>query len=223
MKLFLRYDFIFTFLVVITMLILSYWQFDKAIKSKENNQYKIYSIKESIINNNLVHGQRYYVKSNIKNKPTWLLDNRHYKHQKGYEALSIVDIQDKQYLINMGWVKERIKNNLSINIENKYFIIKNKDIKGFTLANKDNNYNKEKNTLQYIDIKELNDTFKLNLQPEIMIAQENIHPFSANYSSHVISSNKHLSYSIQWILLSISLIVVFYFSNYKNREEINAS
>jgi len=91
--------------------------------------------------------------------------------------------------------------------------------KGFVLAEQPNSYQEWPTVVQYIDIAALEKTLGYALEPMVIILDENknsgLHrkPVKLN-----MKSEKHIGYAIQWFLMAIVLLGIYFIVNTSSTE-----
>lgn len=141
----------------------------------------------------------------------FLLDNRAYQSQQGYEVLSLFQLDSGQYvLINRGWIDKKKIAETSLATKNtqprgKLYEPK----KGYTIgeAITDTSENWPKISL-YMDVESFAKKLALPVSPLILVLDaENANSFQRVWTPVVVPPERHYAYAMQWYGLSIVLMV----------------
>lgn len=160
--------------------------------------------------------QKIRLKGDWMGNQVFLMDNRIYNGQPGYEVFSPFRLANDNtvLLINRGWLAQTATNTLSINspvnnaVSGQLYIPK----KGFTLGPAyiapPNTHAEFPITIQYFDASALSQAIGIELQP-VAVALDEDHPdaFKKIWRAQVMTSSRHFGYAVQWWGLAITLFI----------------
>lgn len=167
------------------------------------------------------------IKGHYDNNHVFLLDNKFYKHQIGYEVLTpfIIKNNNKLILINRGWISrdnnkypippiipkaiggEQIVSGIIYTPPKKPFLLKK------TSLEKNNNWPL---VTQAIEIKNFEEKLKKNIYPAIIwLDKNNKNCFSCDWKPVVILAEQHRAYAVQWFALALTLFIICIILNIK--------
>ena len=225
---FLMSGFVIFFLPV--LLFLGYWQITRGYEKQE--MWERFTLNKSlpplaeseILDLNIKNLNYRNVTITGKYMPrTFLLDNRIYKNQSGYEVFTaFVSRNQKVYLINRGWIdKNRIESikapGESLQIEGVYspFVRFGLDLSNnppgnkFPLIVQELTYEKVSNLL----------TKDIELEYSVIqlsaASQGSLEPI---WKPSVFKASKHWAYAAQWLGLALALIYLFVYFGYKEKK-----
>ena len=143
----------------------------------------------------------------------------------GFHVLTPIRLSNgKNILINRGWVpreKKAPSTRVEANILNKTEVtgIINPGFKKGAFSPKND---ATKNVWLYIDFDEMSSAINLELEEFVIDANENGEGgFPIGSQTRVNLPNDHLQYSVTWYLLSITLVMVWFFWNKKRQDKNN--
>lgn len=149
---------------------------------------------------------------------TFLLDNRIYQGQSGYEVLQPFQLSGGSVmLVNLGWIdKNRIEKKgiedvvsaadspASEKVSGQLYLPK----RGFTLGVAYTNETSWPKIIQYFDREALSKALGVNLQPAVVVQESNPNRrLTRIWSPYVISALHHFGYAVQWWGLAFLLII----------------
>jgi surfeit locus 1 family protein len=165
------------------------------------------------------------------NNHQFLLDNRVYQGQAGYEVYSLFnDESGTTLLVNRGWVKQpRTREQLpDITVDDARTVLtgllSTTPGKGLVLADNLHKADQWPVVLQYMDLAEIASLANVGLYDMVMWADE-----TAGYSYQRVlpvlsyDSAKNTGYAFQWYALSLALIIIYIVVNTKRVESNNES
>jgi surfeit locus 1 family protein len=179
----------------------------------------------------LLHVTPIKTKGHYDNNHVFLLDNKFYKHQIGYEVLTPFIINNnKLILVNRGWIArdankyplppvipeaiseatigEQIISGILYKPPEKPFLLKKT-----LLLN--NNWPL---VIQAIEIKNLQEKLKKNIYPVIIwLDKNNKNCFSCDWHPVVMPPEQHRAYAIQWFALALTLFIICIILNINNK------
>jgi surfeit locus 1 family protein len=216
----LRHKFIFSifvFLFISTFVVLGSWQLIRLNwKLELINQIEV-SLKNDPVNL-LDHTPTNYLR--IKTTGTIDFDKQIYlynlneKGQPGFDIVSPIIIENKNFLLNRGWIPFNEKENDKINI------LASPNITGTLKKQLKANRFKPKNNIQD------NYWFTLNRKDIFQYMEKNFSPFVIYLDSNLDMpkvktitakiSNNHKKYAITWFSLAISILVFYLYFRRKN-------
>ena len=216
----MKHKFLFTVFVsffIIILLSLGTWQLVRLNwKIKLINQIES-SLKNEPINLSNIPLKNYLkvkTKGSINYEYQIYLYNLNEKGEPGFEVVSPLTIDDKNYLLNRGWIPFDKKNNKIINKvdENNIFGILKKQTKA--------NIFKPKNDISgnYWFTLNRDDIFKFTGQkfsPYIIyLSNKSELPKPKLVTANI--SNNHKKYAITWFLLAVSILLIYLYFRKKN-------
>ena len=220
---------IITFVLLPCLIMLGVWQLHRAAEKQNiKNTYQLRSQSPALDLNHLQTlsvDQKYYpvtATGSFDNQHQFLLDNKIYNHQPGYQVLTPLILSDQRaVLVNRGWVAQgRSRSQLPIlqPISSQvavqgtiYEIPKN----NFVLNNslQDASWPKR---IQAIDFAQLTKLSGLNLMPIVILLDANQNNgFVREWSPVNLNVNIHYGYAVQWFALALTLFVLFIIVNTK--------
>lgn len=195
------------------------WQINRGLSkdnvlSLVNNKHKDYpQLSELPENSSSANYQQATLAGQWYDKQFFLLDNRIYKGQAGYEVLTPFQLPDNQHLlINRGWIPRSQTDNIplpeSAELTGTLYLPK----KGYTIGEAihsdqliDNIWPK---TSLYMDPAAFSAALKQPLSPLILVLDET-HPDSLIriWKPVVIEPERHYAYALQWYGLAVVFII----------------
>lgn len=156
----------------------------------------------------------------------FLLDNQHYQHQFGYDALSAFVLQDGSVvMVDRGWIlgesSRRVfpsyttpKQQLTVNGA-AYFPSKNQWLLGPSLEKKANNVT----ILESIDAKLLSHILQKKVYPFIIrLDKQDAYGFVREWEIVSMPPQRHLGYALQWFAMALVILIIFLALNLKKQK-----
>ncbi|MDC0427405.1 SURF1 family protein [Candidatus Pelagibacter sp.] len=208
---------IFVFFFISIFLALGSWQLVRLNWKLDLIEQIQSSLKEEPINiNNTVLKNYYRIKAigkiNFENQI--YLYNLNEKGEPGFEVINPVEINNKNYLLNRGWIPFNKKNDKEINIidENNIVGVLRKQIKANMFKPKNDISNNYWFTLNRED---LYDFTGEKFSPYIIyLSSKNEFPKTKLITANI--SNNHKKYAITWFSLAISILLIYLYFRKKN-------
>jgi surfeit locus 1 family protein len=208
---------IFVFFFISIFLVLGSWQLVRLNWKLGLIEQIQSSLKEEPINiNNTVLKNYLRIKAigkiNFENQI--YLYNLNEKGEPGFEVINPVEINDKNYLLNRGWIPFNKKNDKEINIidENNIVGVLRKQIKANMFKPKNDISNNYWFTLNRED---LYDFTGEKFSPYIIyLSSKNEFPKTKLITANI--SNNHKKYAITWFSLAISILLIYLYFRKKN-------
>ena len=208
---------IFVFFFISIFLALGSWQLVRLNWKLDLIEQIQSSLKEEPINiNNIVLKNYLRIKAigkiNFENQI--YLYNLNEKGEPGFEVINPVEINNKNYLLNRGWIPFNKKNDKEINIidENNIVGVLRKQIKANMFKPKNDISNNYWFTLNRED---LYDFTGEKFSPYIIyLSSKNEFPKTKLITANI--SNNHKKYAITWFSLAISILLIYLYFRKKN-------
>ncbi len=208
---------IFVFFFISIFLVLGSWQLVRLNWKLDLIEQIQSSLKEEPINiNNTVLKNYLRIKAigkiNFENQI--YLYNLNEKGEPGFEVINPVEINNKNYLLNRGWIPFNKKNDKEINIidENNIVGVLRKQIKANMFKPKNDISNNYWFTLNRED---LYDFTGEKFSPYIIyLSSKNEFPKTKLITANI--SNNHKKYAITWFSLAISILLIYLYFRKKN-------
>ena len=208
---------IFVFFFISIFLALGSWQLVRLNWKLDLIEQIQSSLKEEPINiNNTVLKNYLRIKAigkiNFENQI--YLYNLNEKGEPGFEVINPVEINNKNYLLNRGWIPFNKKNDKEINIidENNIVGVLRKQIKANMFKPKNDISNNYWFTLNRED---LYDFTGEKFSPYIIyLSSKNEFPKTKLITANI--SNNHKKYAITWFSLAFSILVFYLYFRRKN-------
>ena len=208
---------IFVFFFISIFLALGSWQLVRLNWKLDLIEQIQSSLKEEPINiNNTVLKNYLRIKAigkiNFENQI--YLYNLNEKGEPGFEVINPVEINNKNYLLNRGWIPFNKKNDKEINIidENNIVGVLRKQIKANMFKPKNDISNNYWFTLNRED---LYDFTGEKFSPYIIyLSSKNEFPKTKLITTNI--SNNHKKYAITWFSLAISILLIYLYFRKKN-------
>ena len=164
--------------------------------------------------NNIKNFQKVSFQGKINNEKIIYLYNLNEEGEPGFDIINPINIENKNFLINRGWVK--------LNDKNKPFITNNENFIGIFREKSKSSYFKPENDLpnnywfklkdgdleKYTGLVFSNYIIYLNDSSPTKI------PKPKNISANL--SNNHLKYALTWFSLAISIFLIYLYFRKKN-------
>lgn len=164
--------------------------------------------------NNIKNFQKISFKGKIDNEKIIYLYNLNEEGEPGFDIINPINIENRNFLVNRGWVKMKDKNKAFFtNIENFVGILKEKSKASYFKPENDlaNNY------WFKLDDKDLTKHTGLIFSNYIIYLTDsnltNI-PKPKNISANL--SNNHLKYALTWFSLAVSIFLIYLYFRKKN-------
>lgn len=222
-------SFSITLIVVITCLSLANWQHNRAQDKQQRldniNVIQSLGVMDFQTLNKLPKklnktGIKLQLTGKLDSTQYWLLDNRVFEKQVGFDVLvAFYPEQSKQVIIvNLGWVKAPASRKLLANVilpEQAITLqmqLKQGDLAGFYLHKQQVNNVSWPKRIQYIDLAIMQQESGQALQGFIGYSTTAAFSLQPHYQPVVMPPEKHLAYALQWLLLAIAALIVFLFA-----------
>jgi surfeit locus 1 family protein len=222
-----------TLLVVITCLVLANWQHNRS----QDKQQRLDNISEvqakgvmswdelQLLPNSLNKtGIKLQLNGRLQSDQYWLLDNRVFQKQVGFDVLGIFyPVQSNQaILVNLGWVKalksrsqkpvvKLPTQNITLQVQ-----LKQGELAGFYLQEQQPSDEDWPKRTQYVDLaimqQEMQQESAAKLIDFMAYSSEAKFSLQPHYKPVVMPPEKHLAYALQWLLLAVAALLVFIFA-----------
>lgn len=219
-----------TLIVVVTCLTLANWQYNRAQDKQQRLDYISTQQAQGTMNglqlNSLPKhlnktGIKVQLTGQLQSKQYWLLDNRIFHKQVGFDLLAMfTPEQSKQAIIvNLGWIKAPQRRDQSITVQLPTATItltmqlKQGDLTGFYLQAEAPNNSAWPKRIQYIDLSKMQLESSRQFQDFIGYSNEARFSLQPHYQPVVMPPEKHIAYALQWLLLALAALVIFIFAN----------
>jgi surfeit locus 1 family protein len=156
----------------------------------------------------------------------FLLDNQHYQHQFGYDALSPLELADGSVImIDRGWIhgdntrrifpKVKIPKDLVQLHGSVYFPSKNQWVLGLVLEKKEN----KTVILERFDEQLVSQLLQKAVYPFIIrLDKQDTHGFVREWETVSMPPQRHLAYAVQWFAMAGVLLIIFVALNLKKKK-----
>jgi surfeit locus 1 family protein len=222
-----------TLIVIFTCLTLANWQHNRAqdkqqrldniskVQAKGTLSWSELQLLPASLNKT---GIKLQLTGQLQSEQFWLLDNRVFQKQVGFDVLTIFyPVHSKQAIIvNLGWVKapksraQKAVVNLPTRNITLQVQLKQGDLAGFYLQQQQLNKGNWPKQIQYIDLAIMQQEVQQESDAKLVdfIAYSNEAKFSLqpHYEPVVMPPEKHLAYALQWLLLAVAALLVFIFA-----------
>lgn len=218
-----------TLVVVITCLLLANWQHNRA-QQKQQRLDNISAVQSKglmgwdalneLPNSINKTGILLQISGHFHNEHYWLLDNRVFEKQVGFDVLAMFnpDNSEQVMIVNLGWIKappsraqfpavQLPQQAITLNLQ-----LKQGDLAGFYLQKQQVNNISWPKRIQYIDLSIMQQESEIQLQDFLgysKLAQFSLQP---HYQPVVMPPEKHLAYALQWLLIAMAALLVFIFA-----------
>lgn len=211
-------------LVVAILLVLSLWQWQRAIEKTQTleriadwQQQGAVNINGlSSIDENRRDGLQLDFNGRWLAPMVWLVDNQMVNGRIGYDVLVAVEdmsssVKSTAILVNLGWVAAPLQRDflpvITIPTELRVQGIFRTRIKGVLLGTNIENKGVWPMRIQQIDIESLSTYLK---QPLVsgLVYQEKNSPFLIHYRPVILPPERHKAYALQWFLLAVAVVVI---------------
>jgi surfeit locus 1 family protein len=222
-----------TLIVIITCLTLANWQHNRAQdKQQRLDNISRVQAKGTLTWNELQllpasldkTGIKLQLTGQLQSDQFWLLDNRVFQKQVGFDVLAIFyPEQSKQAIIvNLGWVKapQSRSQKAEVNLPTKSITLqvqlKQGDLAGFYLQKQKPNKGSWPKRIQYIDLaimqQEVQQESAAKFIDFMAYSSEAKFSLQPHYEPVVMPPEKHIAYALQWLLLAVAALLVFIFA-----------
>lgn len=159
------------------------------------------------------------------NQHIFLLDNKFYQHQLGYQVLTpfIPNGENTTILINRGWIPRTAAQDLakisndSQSINGLFFIPTQQTLvlKNLPITNA------WPRVIEKIDTQKISDWLQKPVAPWIiLLAPNTANGFVREWNPVVITPYKNIGYAIQWFAMALTLLIIFIVVNTKRVNNI---
>ncbi|MGB6976187.1 MAG: SURF1 family protein [Gammaproteobacteria bacterium] len=223
-----------TLLLLPILLGLSYWQVQRAEQKRillVEYQARAQAIPLSWTQLNKPGDDWQYhpvvVQGYYDNRHQFLLDNRSYQHQLGYQVLTpfLSEHGDQVLLVNRGWIiRYPERRNLPIlpNISGLQTVrgILYSPPKPFLLSHAHEDIDRWPRRIQAIEINSLAAELHRSLYPfVVLLSPQSPAGFVRDWQPVTISPAKNWGYAVQWFALAVALIIIFIAVNVHHKQE----
>ena len=164
--------------------------------------------------NNIKNFQKVSFKGKIDNEKIIYLYNLNEDGEPGFDIINPINIENKNFLINRGWVK--------ISDKNKPFITNNENFVGILREKSKSSYFKPDNDLpnnywfklEDVDLEKYTGLAFSNYIIYLSDSNSKKIPKPKNISANL--SNNHLKYALTWFSLAISIFLIYLYFRKKN-------
>ena len=150
---------------------------------------------------------------NLSNSKVIYLYSLNEDGEPGFDIINTISINNENFLLNRGWIPNKLKN--------KNFEIKEKDFIGILKKKSNKNYFKPENNISNNYWFTLNDEDLFNFtglrfSPFIIYEIDGRLQFPKTKKIDANISNNHLKYSLTWFSLAISIFLIYLYFRKKN-------
>ena len=164
--------------------------------------------------NNIKNFQKVSFNGKIDNEKIIYLYNLNEEGKPGFDIINPINIENKNFLINRGWVK--------ISDKNKPFITNNENFVGILREKSKSSYFKPDNDLpnnywfklEDVDLEKYTGLAFSNYIIYLSDSSSTKIPKPKNISANL--SNNHLKYALTWFSLAISIFLIYLYFRKKN-------
>ena len=164
--------------------------------------------------NNIKNFQKVSFNGKIDNEKIIYLYNLNEEGEPGFDIINPINIENKNFLINRGWVK--------ISDKNKPFITNNENFVGILREKSKSSYFKPDNDLpnnywfklEDVDLEKYTGLEFSNYIIYLSDSNSKKIPKPKNISANL--SNNHLKYALTWFSLAISIFLIYLYFRKKN-------
>jgi surfeit locus 1 family protein len=227
-----------TLVLLPVLLSLGFWQLDRAEQKKEILRQYQQQQGESVLNLNKPTAekefypyQRVEVTGRFDTSRQFLLDNKVYQGQAGYQVITplLLPNNGQVVLVNRGWLPQTESRQelpvIPTPTENLEIVGQLKlDIgNGFQLGESGILGNTWPRVIQWLDIEQIGKSLGYKLQPFIIL-QDPDGPagFVRDWYIKKISPEKNISYAVQWFGLALALVIIYLVVNIHKVEEASS-
>ena len=225
-------------LVLLPILIsLGFWQLDRAGQKRELLQQfeqqqagPVLNLNNKVEVENLFPYQRAEVTGKFDAQHQFLLDNKVYQGQAGYQVITplIITGSDKAVLINRGWVPQMTsRQNLPaiptpadrLTLEGQLKL----DVGGnYKLGESGLQSDGWPRVIQWLELEKIEESLGYKLQ-DFVVLQTPDSPagFVRDWYIKKIVPEKSISYAVQWFALALALVIIYLVVNLHKVEEVS--
>jgi surfeit locus 1 family protein len=157
----------------------------------------------------------------------FLLDNQHYQHQFGYDALSPLMLADGSVvLIDRGWLHGDNSRRIFPKIKNPehlvtlqgmvYFPSKNQWVLGPVIEKKGD----KTIILERFEEQLVSQLLQKAVYPFIIrLDKQDTHGFVREWETVSMPPQRHLAYALQWFAMALVILIIFFALNLKKKNE----
>jgi surfeit locus 1 family protein len=164
--------------------------------------------------NNIKNFQKVSFNGKIDNEKIIYLYNLNEEGEPGFDIINPINIENKNFLINRGWIK--------ISDKNKPFITNNENFVGILREKSKSSYFKPDNDLpnnywfklEDVDLEKYTGLEFSNYIIYLSDSNSKKIPKPKNISANL--SNNHLKYALTWFSLAISIFLIYLYFRKKN-------
>ena len=164
--------------------------------------------------NNIKNFQKVSFNGKIDNEKIIYLYNLNEEGEPGFDIINPINIENKNFLINRGWIK--------ISDKNKPFITNNENFVGILREKSKSSYFKPDNDLpnnywfklEDVDLEKYTGLEFSNYIIYLSDSNSKKIPKPKNISANL--SNNHLKYALTWFSLAISIFLIYLYFRTKN-------
>lgn len=230
-----------TLLVVLTCLFLANWQLNRA-QDKQQRLNNISAVQAKGIMswselNSLPEdvdktGIKLQLTGHLQSEKYWLLDNRVFQKQVGFDVLGLFypEQSEQAIVVNLGWIKapKSRQKKVQVTLPSKKISLdvqlKQGELAGFYLQVQALNNEQWPKRIQYIDLalmqQEVQQEAQLEMQQKshtqlidfIAYSQTEKFALQPHYNPVVMPPEKHFAYALQWLLIGVAALLVFLFA-----------
>lgn len=214
---------IITLVAVVIMFGLGEWQLQRAETKRERlssieqrQNLSPFSVAEISLMQGDIRDLPFSVKGTINPEQYFLLDNKINQGQVGYQVIAPLQTIEGVLLVNFGWVKAGLSRQQLPDIK---LPIGSIELSGITSVPSNNPMINETVTagqswpvlIQQIDISLMSQFVNEPALPYLMLLNPS-HEFGwvRDWNAVVMSPEKHLGYAIQWFLLAVACVIIYF-------------
>lgn len=214
-------------------ILLGFWQLNRAdFKATLESQIRLHSNDAPIDIKTAIEAPKKYEHYPIKlsgrydNAHQLLLENRFYRHQLGFEVLTIVNLSNgKSLLVNRGWIPKpansgQLPKLFPVNgiqtIKGKLVIPQNKIFKIGSTHYSDEQWPRLIPNISWESINKALPNKKI-LPFIIQLDPSAKNGYIRNWRPVTMSPNKHKGYAVQWFAMAGTLVIIFITVNIRRR------
>lgn len=212
-----------TFLGVVIMFALGVWQLQRAQEKTQRldnmhlaNAAEVLDLERAKRLGKAALDMPIRIAGKVDVEHYFLIDNRIFKGQVGFDVLLPVETAQGIVMVNLGWVAApSLRSELPlINLDPKQheyqgmLAIPSLNPLVTETANFDDHWPK---VLQQVDLLIISQLYAKPLLPFIVLADNELDsPYVRNWQPVVMPPEKHLAYAVQWFLLGIAALIIFF-------------
>lgn len=224
---------IITLVAVVIMFGLGEWQLQRAESKRERlnsieqrQKLSPFTIAEINLMRDDIRDLPFNAIGTIDPEQYFLLDNKVNQGQVGYHVIAPMQTKEGVLLVNFGWIKAGLSRQQLPSIKLPFGSV---ELSGITSTPSNNPMINETVSadqswpvlIQQIDISLINQFVNEPVLPYVMLLEPS-HQFEGDrdWNAVVMSPEKHLGYAIQWFLLAVACVII-YFVALKRRKKIS--